>query len=165
MAATPNGDGYWLAGGDGGVFSLGTAPFGQVGGQQRQTGWPVDLRPLPARRAGHGILVARLGVTAAFTRGRAPTTTAPPRWAQSYSCAPDSAGWGDGLGGGSNLRPKDDESPALTTELRARNPSRNCGLWPRSYRNASAMRTPAPSHQPGSEPVRRRRWGNWDHQT
>jgi hypothetical protein len=35
IAATPDGKGYWLAAGDGGVFSFGSAPFeGSMGGKQ-----------------------------------------------------------------------------------------------------------------------------------
>jgi hypothetical protein len=34
MAATPDGQGYWLAAADGGVFSFGRAPFeGSMGGK------------------------------------------------------------------------------------------------------------------------------------
>jgi len=35
IAANPDGEGYWLAAADGGVFSFGTAPFeGSMGGQR-----------------------------------------------------------------------------------------------------------------------------------
>ena len=56
MAATPDGDGYWLVAADGGVFSFGDAAFyGSMGRQplnQPVVGWP----PLPTARllAGRG---------------------------------------------------------------------------------------------------------------
>ncbi|MDA8186060.1 MAG: hypothetical protein M0035_16815, partial [Actinomycetota bacterium] len=35
MAATPDGDGYWLVGADGGIFAFGDAPFeGSMAGSQ-----------------------------------------------------------------------------------------------------------------------------------
>jgi hypothetical protein len=35
MAAAPDGNGYWLAAADGGVFSFGSAPFeGSMGGER-----------------------------------------------------------------------------------------------------------------------------------
>src|SRR6185437_2124833 len=77
MAIAPFGTGYWLLGGDGGIFSFGDAPFyGSTGGMA----WPP---PPTARGTGW------LPPTAASSPSATPSSTGPP--ATSSSTSPSSA--------------------------------------------------------------------------
>lgn len=73
ISATPNHDGYWLVGADGGVFSFGNARF--LGSAVGVSSWPVVGLAATSDGAGYWILAQDGGV---FTYGDAPFTGSGP---------------------------------------------------------------------------------------